>query len=321
MDFRHISVLPEEATTLLNCQPNGIYVDGTLGGGGHARCILDQLGPRGAFIGIDQDPAAIENARISLGSHASKIILVHDNFVNLPTILSQLGISSIDGILVDLGLSLYQLEQSGRGFSFQKNEPLDMRMNPGAHLSAADIVNTYSETDIANILFQYGEEKKSRQIARKIVAQRNKQPLQTSKELADIVSGVILKTGRIHPATRTFMALRIAVNEEISRLEMFLEECWPLLNPGGRLCVISFHSLEDRLVKRAFRQQSTTCTCPKEIPRCICNTKPVVRVITPKAIRATKEEIEKNPMARSALLRVAEKLPDLFLKRVFSHGR
>lgn len=310
MDFRHISVLLEEATTLLNCQPNGIYVDGTLGGGGHARRILDQLGPDGILIGIDQDPDAIQNAHTSLVSHTSKIILVHDNFVNLPTILSQLGISSVDGILVDLGLSLHQLEKSGRGFSFQKQEPLDMRMNPSSSITASDIVNTYSETDIATILFQYGEEKKSRQIAKWIVKKREEKPIQTATELADIISGVIPKgkSGRIHPATRTFMALRIAVNEELSRIETFMHEFTTCLKPGGRLCVISFHSLEDRIVKRRFKQLSASCSCPKEIPRCICHTKPIIRVITPKAIRPTEKEIEENPMARSALLRVAEKI-------------
>jgi len=288
-------------------------VDGTLGGGGHARRILDQLSDHGMLIGIDQDPDAITHANSWGTSYKSKITLVHDNFANLPELLAKLNIASVDGILVDLGISLYQLEGSGRGFSFQKEEALDMRMNPFSSITAQTIVNSYSEKALANLLYQYGEEKKSRQIARKICEIRKQTPITTSKQLADLVAKVLPRTKhRIHPATKTFMALRITVNQELEQLERFMDHFINCLSPGGRLCVISFHSLEDRIVKQKLKTLSITCSCPKEVFRCSCNTKPVLRIITPKAIRPTDQEIKKNPMARSALLRVAEKLTSGF---------
>jgi len=312
MQYNHISAMPVEVAYYLNCMPGKVYVDCTLGGCGHAIGICKKIIPGGLFIGIDQDMDAIKNAEEKLKPYKSSVRLFNDNFTNLKTILSHLNISSADGILLDLGLSLYQLESSGRGFSFQRNEPLDMRMNIQSGITAEEIINKSSEESLRKIFSDYGEERRAKQIARKIVKIRKDKPIKTSVQLAGIVVGPAKKGKsayqRIHPATRVFMALRIAVNRELERLESFMENVVDYLNPGGRLCVLSFHSLEDRIVKRRIKILEKGCICPPQFPKCVCNKKSALRSLTKKVIRPTKEEIAKNPMARSTRLRAAEKI-------------
>ena len=312
MQYNHIPAMPVEVAYYLNCMPGKVYVDCTLGGCGHAIGICKKIIPGGLFIGIDQDMDAIKNAEEKLKPYESSVRLFNDNFTNLKTILSHLNITSADGILLDLGLSLYQLESSGRGFSFKRNEPLDMRMNIQSGITAEEIINKSSEESLRKIFSEYGEERRAKQIARKIVKIRKDKPIKTSKQLAGIVVGPAKREKstyqRIHPATRVFMALRIAVNRELERLESFMENIVDYLNPGGRLCVLSFHSLEDRIVKRRIKTLEKGCICPPQFPKCICNKKSVLRSLTKKVIRPTKKEIAKNPMARSARLRAAEKI-------------
>lgn len=301
-----------EVVYYLNCKPGKIYVDCTLGGAGHARAICEKIVPNGILIGIDQDRDAIKNATKVLKAYNLNIRLFHDNFTSLPTILSLLKIASVDGILLDLGVSLQQLEYSGRGFSFKRDEPLDMRMNIESSLKAEDLVNNLAEKDLRRIFKEYGEERWARQIAQKIVEKRQIKPIKSSKELSEIVCSAIppktLAKQRIHPATRVFMALRIVVNRELERLEAFMENAAGLLNPGGRLCILSFHSLEDRIVKQRIKFLEKGCICPPDLPKCICDKKRVVRSLAKKALRPTGEEIVRNPMARSAKLRVVEKI-------------
>ena len=312
MQYNHIPAMPVEVAAYLNCRPGKIYVDCTLGGCGHAMEICRKIVPDGLLIGIDQDMDAIKNAEEKLKPYESSVRLFNDNFINLKTILSHLNITSADGILLDLGLSLYQLESSGRGFSFKRNEPLDMRMNIQSNITAEEIINKSSEENLRKIFSDYGEERRAKQIARKIVKIRNDKPIKTSAQLAGIVVGPAKKGKsayqKIHPATRVFMALRIAVNRELERLESFMENVVDYLNPGGRLCVLSFHSLEDRIVKHRIKALEKGCICPPQFPKCVCNKKSVLRSLTKKVIRPTKEEILKNPMARSTRLRAAEKL-------------
>ena len=312
MQYNHIPAMPVEVASYLNCRPGKIYVDCTLGGCGHAMEICRKIVPDGLLIGIDQDMDAIKNAEEKLKPYESSVRLFNDNFTNLKTILSHLNITSADGILLDLGLSLYQLESSGRGFSFKRNEPLDMRMNIQSNITAEEIINKSSEESLRKIFSDYGEERRAKQIARKIVKIRNDKPIKTSAQLAGIVVGPAKKGKsayqKIHPATRVFMALRIAVNRELERLESFMENVVDYLNPGGRLCVLSFHSLEDRIVKHRIKALEKGCICPPQFPKCVCNKKSVLRSLTKKVIRPTKEEILKNPMARSTRLRAAEKL-------------
>jgi len=312
MQYNHIPAMPVEVASYLNCMPGKVYVDCSLGGCGHAIGICKKIIPGGLFIGIDQDMDAIKNAKEKLKPYERSVRLFNDNFTNLKTILSHLNITSVDGILLDLGLSLYQLESSGRGFSFKRNEPLDMRMNIQSGITAEKIINKSSEESLRKIFLDYGEERRAKQIAQKIVKIRKDKPIKTSKQLAGIVVGPA-KRGkstyqRIHPATRVFMALRIAVNRELERLESFMENVVDYLNPGGRLCVLSFHSLEDRIVKRRIKTLEKGCICPPQFPKCVCNKKSVLRSLTKKVIRPTKEEIAKNPMARSTRLRAAEKI-------------
>jgi 16S rRNA (cytosine1402-N4)-methyltransferase len=312
MIFAHTSAMPEEAARFLDCRPGHIAVDGTLGGAGHAATICARIAPGGVFVGIDQDPDAIENARVRLSSLPGITChLVHDNFVHLPDILSRLGIPAVDRILVDLGLSQNQLVQSGRGFSFQTDEPLDMRMDPREPTTAADLLRDLSEAELARLFQTFGEERWSARIARQIVNQRRSAPIATTAELAAIVSRAVpaaRQERRIHPATRVFMALRIAVNRELDRLDRFLDHAVSALTPGGRLCVLSFHSLEDRIVKHRFRNLADPCTCPPDFPRCICGRQPTARVLTRRAVRPGDAEIQANPMARSTRLRAIEKL-------------
>jgi 16S rRNA (cytosine1402-N4)-methyltransferase len=312
MPYEHIPAMSEEAIHYLNCVPGNIYVDCTLGGSGHANAICEKIMPAGLLIGIDQDIDAIQNAKKVLKPFELNIHLFHSNFIYLPDLLNQLNISSVNGILLDLGLSLHHLESSGRGFSFKKNEPLDMRMDITSEITAEDIINTFEEKDLAKLFKRYGEEKFASQVAKKIVRTRQRQPIRISSQLADIISSAIPKrmalTQKIHPATRVFMALRIAVNNELEKLDSFMENAPSLLASKGRLCVISYHSLEDRIVKRWIRHLETDCICPKEIPTCVCDKKKIVRSLTKKTIRPSEKEIERNPSDRSAKLRAAEKI-------------
>lgn len=313
MAFKHISAMPEEVLRYLDPQPGGTYVDGTLGGAGHARSICERIGPDGHLIGIDQDTDAIRHAHDTLtGNRQPRITLVHGNFADLPQILGDLGISTVNGILIDIGLSQNQLENSGRGFSFMKDEPLDMRMNPEAGRQAQDLVAELSEEELADLFFTLGEERYSRAVAKAIVRERKTAPIKTSLKLSGIVSSAIPKkaaaTQKIHPATRVFQALRIAVNDELGRLKDFLDHFADMLAPHGRLCVLSFHSLEDRLVKDKLRDLEGSCACPKDFPVCVCGRTPIVKVLTRKVVRPSEKEITDNPMARSTRLRACEKL-------------
>lgn len=296
----------------LNCKQGKIYVDCTLGGSGHARAICEKIVPDGVLIGIDQDIDAIQNATKVLKQFDLSIHLFHENFVHLPELLRQLRIAAVDGILLDLGISLHQLESSGRGFSFNKEEPLDMRMNMEANTKAEDLINSMEEKSLRNVFQEYGEERWAGQIARKIVKQRQHKSIRTTAELAQIICDAVPKKAslnqKIHPATRVFMALRIAVNRELERLDLFMENVADLLNPKGRLCVLSFHSLEDRIVKHRIKALEKTCVCPPDFPKCVCTQKKIVRSLTKKVVRPTKDEIEINPMARSSKLRAFEKI-------------
>jgi 16S rRNA (cytosine1402-N4)-methyltransferase len=312
MQFHHVPAMPAETVDYLNCRPGKIYVDCTLGGSGHASRICEKIQPNGILIGIDQDLDATNHARRALRSCQAAVHIVHTNFVQLPNILSQFKIAAADGILLDLGLSLHQIEVSGRGFSFRKDEPLDMRMNSNSKLTAADIVNRESEKSLTIIFKDYGEERWARKIARKIIFERGKNRIRTSGQLAGIVMSAVPQDARrrqkIHPATRVFMALRIAVNRELEHLETFLGFVADYLNPGGRLCVLAFHSLEDRIVKHRFQALAKGCTCPPNFPLCVCKAKPVARILTRKVVRPMPKEIESNPMARSTRLRALEKI-------------
>ena len=311
MAYRHISVMREEVLAHLNCSPGKVVVDGTLGGCGHAGVILERIVPGGLLIGIDQDPAAIRHAEAMFKDRRDSVRLFHDNFANLPAILSKLAISGVDGILLDLGLSLYQLEESGRGFSFRREEPLDMRMDTESKTMAADLIQQADEKELARIFREYGEERWANRIARAVVRRRKRRSIATAKDLSQIVAGAIPKAragGRIHPATRVFMALRIAVNQELERLDAFMDAVPKLLNAGGRLCVLSFHSLEDRIVKHRLKQHAAGCICPPGLPVCTCNHQPTLRILTRKAETPSQGEVCANPMARSTRLRAAQRL-------------
>ena len=312
MSYKHIPAMQNEVLHYLNCKPGKIYVDCTIGGAGHAEAILKKIVPDGLLIGIDQDEDAIINARKVLESYEANIHLFRNNFIFLPEILSQLNIVAVDGILLDLGLSQHQLEASGRGFSFQRDEPLDMRMDIEGTVKAEDIINKTEGKSLANIFKQYGEERWAKRIAQNIVHIRKHKAIRTSRQLAQIVCDCVPKKAslkqKIHPATRVFMALRIAVNNELERLDSFLENAVDLLNPNGRLCILSFHSLEDRIVKQRFKAFEKGCTCPPGFPKCVCNKKKMVRSLTKKAQRPTAEETLKNPMSRSTRLRAVEKI-------------
>ena len=311
MRYRHIPVMVREVIDYLDCSPGKRYVDGTLGGGGHARAILRAVSPDGFLIGVDQDPAAVSFAREILRPFKSNTRLFHDNFTRLPQILSRLHTTGVDGILLDLGLSLYQLEGSRRGFSFMRDEPLDMRMNPEEGEPAEALINRLPEKRLAALIARYGEERWAGRIAKSIVRIRRQQPIQSSLQLAGIVTSAIPGKHRprvIHPATRTFQALRIAVNRELEALEIFLEEVVELLNRRGRLCILSFHSLEDRIVKERFRSLARGCDCPQDFPRCVCGKRPQVRILTKRPVRPDPAEVRSNPMARSAKLRAVERL-------------
>ncbi|MEN8615253.1 16S rRNA (cytosine(1402)-N(4))-methyltransferase RsmH [Dehalogenimonas sp. THU2] len=305
MSSDHIPVMLEETLQALAVGPGGRYVDGTTGAGGHARAILEMSSPGGQLLGIDADPKSLEIARENLWDFEGSYLLVNDNFGNMETVCRDNGFYPVHGILLDLGLASMQLTAAGRGFSFRHEAPLDMRFSPDQKVTAAEIVNTYSETEISDILWRYGEERRSRQIARRIVESR---PIKTTTELAALVARVVGGGEDIHPATRTFQALRIAVNEELTRLENVLEQATRLLGFGGRLVVISYHSLEDRIVKQFMQQESRDCVCPADLPECRCGHAARLRILNKKVITPSVEELRLNPRSRSAKLRAAERI-------------
>jgi 16S rRNA (cytosine1402-N4)-methyltransferase len=312
MRYRHTPAMPNEVAYYLNCRPGEIFVDGTLGGCGHAEKICEKILPDGLLIGIDQDMDAVTNADKVLGSYASNIRLFHGNFIHLSDFLSQLEIVAVDGILLDLGVSFHQIKNSGRGFSFREDEPLDMRMDKQSEETAGNLINKLSRENLRKLFKDYGEERWAKQIAYKIVDTRKQKPIRTSMQLAQIVIDAIpghaLAKQKIHPATRVFMALRIAVNQELERLKTFMERAADFLNPGGRLCVLSFHSLEDRIVKQQLKALEKGCSCPPQLPMCVCGQNPKIRILTKRVVRPSAEEVITNPMARSTRLRAAEKL-------------
>ena len=311
MAYDHIPVMLAEVIQRLNPKPGNTFVDGTVGGSGHAASICNAIEPDGIFIGLDQDRDAIDNANRVLKGFKTTVHLYHGNFVQMPDFLSQMSIPAVHGILLDLGISFHHVAASGRGFSFRKDEPLDMRMDTRSDVSARELVNELDEPVLRRLFQRYGEERWSKQIARRIALERRQQPIQTSRQLADIVSQAVprarWKPG-FHPATRIFMALRIVVNKELERLEQFLETAADFLRPGGRICVLSFHSLEERIVKHRFRALENPCTCPPDLPACACGKQATLKVLTKKAQRPSAEEVMTNPMARSTKLRAAEKL-------------
>ena len=309
-EFHHVSVLLEECIEGLNIRPDGIYVDGTLGGGGHSSRIAALL-TTGRHIGIDRDPVALEAAGKRLEPYADRVTLVHANFCEMASVLKNLGISGVDGILLDLGVSSPQLDDGERGFSYMVDAPLDMRMNSQDTLSAYDVVNSWSYDQLKRILYDYGEERYAPKIAAAICGCRENAPIATTLELVDVIRGAMPASAlreKQHPAKRSFQAIRIAVNDELGAVSKVMEDAIPLLNPGGRLAVITFHSLEDRIVKNAMAEAAKGCTCPPNFPVCVCGNKPKVKLITRKPIVSGEEELERNPRARSAKLRICEKL-------------
>lgn len=310
MEFKHVSVLLNECIEGLNIKDNGIYVDGTLGGGGHSSEILKNLSDKGLLIGIDQDRDALKAASARLQNYKN-VKYVHNNFYNVDSILNELGIEKIDGMLMDLGVSSYQLDTGDRGFSYMQDAPLDMRMNRDNLLSAYEVVNNYDEEELYRIIRDYGEEKFAKRIARFIVEKREEKNIETTLELVEIIKEAIPAKARRegpHPAKRTFQAIRIEVNSELSILNKAIEDGVNRLNKGGRMAIITFHSLEDRIVKLKFKELATACTCPKEFPICICGGKAKVKIISRKAIEPSKEEVDENPRSRSAKLRVIERI-------------
>ncbi len=300
----HIPVLYQEVLSYLAPKSGGRYVDGTVGAGGHAYGILQASSPDGCLLGLDRDPQALELAASYLASFGDRVRLVHASFASLREVLQKMGWEQVDGVLLDLGLSSMQLDTPQRGFSFQQDAPLDMRFDPTSSITAAHLVNTLSEEELASIFYRYGEEPAARRVARAIVQAR---PLYTTGELARLVEALIPRRGTIHPATRIFQALRIAVNGELEALQAVLPQAVQVLRPGGRLVVIAFHSLEDRLVKAFFHRESQDCLCPPRQPICTCDHRATLRVVTPKVITPSPQEIAQNPRARSARLRCAEK--------------
>lgn len=310
--FKHVSVMAEEVMQYLQPHSGGVYLDGTLGGAGHARLILEASSPDGVLIGMDRDMEALAAAQRELASFGERVVLRQGNFSDMCAQLDQLEIAAVDGILLDLGVSSHQIDSPGRGFSFREDGPLDMRMNPKEGVSAATVVAETEVDELKRIFRDYGEERWAGKIARAIVTDREKTPFVTTLQLADLISRVVPAgrgPQRIHPATRVFQALRIHVNGELDSLRTALDTAWLRLKTGGRLVVISFHSLEDRMVKQAFRALATGCVCPPRLAVCACGEQPSVRVLTRKAVRATESETENNPRARSAVLRAMEKLP------------
>lgn len=310
MAFEHKSVLLKETVEGLGIRPDGIYVDGTLGGGGHAYEVCRRLNSKGSFIGIDQDAAAIEAASARLLGFGEKVTVIRSNYCDMKPRLHELGIDKVDGIILDLGVSSYQLDTAERGFSYRTDAPLDMRMDTRQEKTAKDIVNGYSETDLFHMIRDYGEDRFAKNIAKHIVAAREKGPIETTGQLAEVIRQSIpmkiQKTGG-HPAKRTFQAIRIELNRELEVLENSLDDMIDMLNPGGRLCIITFHSLEDKIVKANFRRNENPCTCPSSFPVCVCGKVSKGRVITKKPILPSEEEMEANSRSKSAKLRIFER--------------
>ena len=310
--FTHRPVLLDECIEALNIRPGGIYVDGTLGRAGHSREIAKRL-TTGRLICVDRDDAALEAARDRLADWMDKVTLVHSNFDHIDTILNDLGLSGVDGMLFDLGVSSPQLDDGSRGFSYMADAPLDMRMDRSEGLTAADVVNTWSQEELRRILFQYGEERCASQIAAAIVRRRGDKPIETTLELVEVIKSAMPAKAlreKQHPAKRSFQAIRIAVNDELASVGRMIRGAVPRLNKGGRLAVITFHSLEDRIVKTGLAEFAKGCTCPPDFPVCVCGKTPDVKLVNKKPILPTEREINENPRARSAKLRVAEKLKD-----------
>lgn len=310
MEFSHKSVLLDECIEALNIKPDGIYLDGTLGGAGHSSEIAKRL-TTGTLIGVDRDTVALEAARARLAPFGARVVTVHSNFSALEKILEDLGIEAVDGMLFDLGVSSPQLDDASRGFSYMADAPLDMRMNRDDSLTAADVVNTWPKEELRRILYEYGEERYAPQIAAAIVRRRETQPLATTLELVDVIRSAMPPQAlreKQHPAKRSFQAIRIAVNDELGAVSKLMKTAFRHLRPGGRLAVITFHSLEDRIVKSEMQQAARGCTCPPEFPVCVCGKKPLARLVSRKPIVSGAKELEENPRARSAKLRVAEKL-------------
>ena len=309
-EFYHVSVLLDECIQALNIKPDGIYVDGTLGGAGHSSQIAARL-TTGRLIGIDRDPKALKAASERLAPYADRVTLVHSNFSQLDEVLDNLGIEGVDGILLDLGVSSPQLDEAERGFSYMADAPLDMRMNSEDTLSAYEVVNTWPREELRRILYEYGEERYAPQIASAIERRRAEKPIATTLELVDVIRSAMPPAAlreKQHPAKRSFQAIRIAVNDELGAVGRVLEVAVPKLNRNGRLAIITFHSLEDRLVKNGMASNAKGCTCPPSFPVCVCGNKPKVKLISKKPIVSGSEELERNPRARSAKLRVCEKL-------------
>lgn len=310
MEFQHKSIMLKECLEGLAIRPDGIYVDGTLGGGGHSFHILERLNDKGRLIGIDQDEDAIEAASRRLAPFQEKVTIIRDNYEHFQTILSSLSIRKVDGILLDLGVSSCQFDEADRGFSYRYDAPLDMRMDRRVDFTARDIVNGYSETELYHMIRDFGEDQFAKNIAKHIVKEREKEPIETTFQLVEIISHAIPMKMRVqggHPAKKTFQAIRIALNRELDVLQNSLDSMIRALEPGGRLCIITFHSLEDRIVKKAFRTAENPCICPPDFPVCSCGRKSLGKVITKKAIVPSAEEIEENSRAKSAKLRIFER--------------
>lgn len=310
MAFQHISVLLQETVDALEVKPDGIYVDATLGGGGHAFEVCRRLSDKGRFIGIDQDAAAIEAASVRLSGFGNRVTVIRSNYCDIGTRLRAVGIEKVDGIVLDLGVSSYQLDAAERGFSYRLNAPLDMRMDQRQSQTAKDIVNSYSEADLYRIIRDYGEDRFAKNIAKHIVMERQKAQIETTEQLSEVIRHAIpmkIRKAGGHPSKRTFQAIRIELNKELEVLAGTLDEMIDLLSPGGRICIITFHSLEDRIVKSTFRKQENPCTCPSHFPVCVCGKVSKGKVITRKPILPGKEELEQNSRSKSAKLRVFER--------------
>lgn len=310
MEFKHTSVLFDECMEGLNIRPDGIYVDGTLGGGGHSEGICRRLGKQGLLIGIDRDRDALNAAEKRLSDYPCRKVFIQSNYSDIKDVLAELEIESIDGALLDLGVSSFQLDNPERGFSYMQEAPLDMRMSQDDDFTAYDVVNTYNADELKNIIYKYGEERWASRIADFVVKARKDKPIETTGQLVDIIKAAIPASARRdgpHPAKRTFQAIRIEVNDELGQLERAVDEFCDVLAPGGRLCIITFHSLEDRIVKDIINRRINPCTCPKEFPVCVCGKIGDIKKKSNKPIAPTAAEIENNPRARSAKLRIAEK--------------
>lgn len=313
MEFKHTSVLLEETIENLRVKPDGIYIDGTLGGGGHSYEVVSKLGEKGKLIGIDQDEDAIRAAGERLEEFGSKVVIIRDNYCNIKNILQNIGVEKADGIVLDLGVSSYQLDHAERGFSYKQDADLDMRMDVRQSLSAKDIVNTYPEMELYRVIRDYGEEQFAKNIAKHIVLARKENLIETTGQLNEIIKAAIpakMRQNGGHPSKRTFQALRIECNKELEVLKNSLDDMIQVLNPGGRLCIITFHSLEDRIVKTAFKRNENPCICPPDFPVCTCGRKPQGKVISRKPILPSKQEINENKRSKSAKLRVFERGED-----------